>query len=168
VTPEAAVARLTEILDSDAEFMEDDVYAALAHAAVPDPVADRAFKFTQLAFGRVFLDGMGVKFPADYLGFNAAGDVIESGLLAEQPYFVAALAAARSRPPRGLLRLALMSSDVSAVNAALKAGSKPENLVASPAAMFLEPPTPAGLGQARRAIRDRLAAPPRKPWWRFW
>jgi hypothetical protein len=116
----------------------------------------------------VFLDGMGIKFPADYLCFNAAGDVIESGLLAEQPYFAAAMTIARSRPPRGLPRLALMSSDVNAVNSALKAGSKPEDLVVGPPAMFMESPTPAGMDKARQAIRDRLATQAKKPWWRFW
>lgn len=168
MTPEAAVAQLSSIIDSDAEFKEDEVYAAMAQAGVPGPMADRAFKFTQLAFGRVFLDGMGIAFPADYLCFNAAGDVIESGLLVEQPYFVAAMAVARDRPPLGLPRLAIMSSDVSAVNSALKAGSKPENLVVGPPAMFMEPPTPEGMDKACKVISDRLVAPVKKPWWRFW
>ncbi len=93
MTPRAAVARLVELIDTDADFMEEDVYAAMAQAGVPASTADRAFKFTQIAFGRVFLDGMGIRFPPDYLCFNAAGDVIESGLLAEQPFFVAATTA---------------------------------------------------------------------------
>jgi hypothetical protein len=162
MTPEMAVRRLTDIIDSEGEFTEDGVYSAMAQAGIPEAVADRAFKFTQIAFGRVFLDGMGIKFPVDYLCFNAAGDVIESGLLAEQPYFVAAMTIARSRPPRGLPRLALMSSEVNAVNRALKAGSKTENLVAGPPAMFLEPPTPVGVDKARQVLRDRLAAPATK------
>jgi hypothetical protein len=168
MTPEAAVVRLVEIIDSDAEFTEDSVYAAMAESGIPNAIADRAFKFTQLAFGRLFLDGMGIKFPADYLCFDAAGDVIESGVLSEQPYFAAAMTIARRGPPRGLPRLALMSSDVNAVNSALNAGSKPENLVAGPPVMFMESPTPVGIDKARQVLRDRLPAPAKKPWWRFW
>ncbi len=111
---------------------------------------------------------MGIRFPPDYLCFNAAGDVIESGLLAEQPFFVAATTAARNRPPRGLPRLALMSADLNAVNSALKAGSKPENLVTGPPAIFIEPPTSEGMEKAHKAINDRLTSPAKKPWWRLW
>jgi len=169
VTPEAAVARLVDILAARADFTEDDLYAAMADAGVPDPVADRAYKFTQIAWGRVFLDGLGVKFAPDYLCFNGRGEVIESGLLAAQPYFVAAMAAAqRDPPPSGLPRFAVMSADVSAINSALNAGSKPGNLVTGPSALFMEPPTEAGIETARRLLSERVAAPAKKPWWRFW
>jgi len=168
VAPDAAVARLAEIIAARAEFTEDDLYAAMADAGIPDSVADRAYKFTQIAWGRVFLDGLGVRFAPDYLSFNAAGEVIESGLLAEQPYFTAAMGLARRRPPAGLPRFALMSADVSAVNSALHAGSKPEDLVTGPSALFLEPPTPAGVERAQQLLSERVSAPSKKPWWRFW
>jgi hypothetical protein len=180
VTPEAAVARLGEIIAARAEFTEDDIYAAMAEAGIPDPIADRAFKFTQIAWGRVFLDGLGLQFSPDYLCFNGAGDVVESGLLAEQPFFVAAMSLAKqyARIP-GFPRFALMSSDVNAVNSALKAGSKPENLVMAPAALFLEPATPDGIDKAGKLLSQRVeamgkargspeSAPVNKPWWRFW
>lgn len=180
--PEEAVGRLAEIISTRAEFTEDDVYAAMAEAGVPDPIADRAYKFTQTAWGRVFLDGLGVRFGTDYLCFNAAGDVIESGELADQPYFRAAveLAPRYTRSP-GFKRLALMSADVNTVNSALNAGSKPENLVMGPAAFFLEAPTAAGMAKAQRLLSQRASTggryrgsgPPeqavaKKPWWRFW
>lgn len=169
MTPEAAVACLVDILASRAEFTEDELYAAMADAGVPEPVADRAYKFTQIAWGRVFLDGLGVKFAPDFLCFNGRGEIIESGLLAEQSYFVAAMTAAnRHPPPAGMPQFALMSSDVSAVNSALKAGSKPENLVTGPSALFMEPPTQAGIEKAQRLLSERMAAPAKKPWWRFW
>jgi len=169
VTPEAAVARLVNILAARAEFTEEELYAALDAAGVPFPAADRAYKFTQIAWGRVFLDGLGIKFAPDYLCFNAAGEVIESGQLADQPHFAAALAAGRRHPPpAGLPRFALMSADVQAVNDALKSGSKPENLVAGPAALFLEPATPVGIERVRRLLSERVSAPAKKSWWRFW
>jgi hypothetical protein len=183
MAPEEAVARLAEIIAGRGEFTEDDLYAAMAEAGLPDPVADRAFKFTQTAWGRVFLGGLGVQFSPNYLCFNGAGDVIESGRLSEQPYFVAAmdLVPRYARSP-GFQRLALMSADVNAVNDLLHAGSKPENLVMSPAAFFLEAATPAGLAKAQQLLADRARssgkassraspkaeAPAAKPWWRFW
>lgn len=181
MTPEAAVARLAEIVSARAGFTEDDVYAALADAGVSDPVADRAYKFTQTAWGRASLDGLGVWFGTDYLCFNGAGEVIESGQLAEQPYFAAAarLAPRYARSP-GFKAFALMSADVNAVNSALHAGSKPENLAMGPAAFFLESPTPAGMAKARQLLSQRASARKRddavdsrpaagkKPWWRFW
>jgi hypothetical protein len=181
VAPDAAVARLAEIIATRADFTEDDLYAAMADAGIPDPVADRAYKFTQNAWGRVFLDGVGVQFGTDYLCFNRAGDVIESGQLADQPYFAAAmrLAPQYARSP-GFPKLALMSADVNAVNNALHGGSKPENLVMGPAAFFMEAPTPAGMNKARQLLSQRASASKRsssgstrqaadkKPWWRFW
>ena len=40
-----------EIVAPRAEFSEDDVYAAMAAAGIPAAVADRAYKFTQTAWG---------------------------------------------------------------------------------------------------------------------
>lgn len=157
MTPETAVARLAEIIAARAEFTEDEIYAAMAEVGLSGPIADRAYKFTQIAWGRVFLDGLGIQFSPDYLCFSGAGDVIESGLLSNEPYFTAAmnLADRYGRSP-GFPRFALMSSDVSAVNSACKAGSKPERLITAPAAMFLEPATPDGLDRARTVLRQRL------------
>ena len=181
MTPEAAVGRLAEIIAARAEFTEDDLYAAMADAGIPDPVADRAYKFTQTAWGRVFLDGLGVRFGTDYLCFNRAGDVIESGQLDDQPYYVAAmrLVPQYARSP-GFPTFALMSADVNAVNSALHAGSKPENLVMGPAAFFMEAPTPTGMAKAQQRLSERStadkpgrsganrSAADKKPWWRFW
>lgn len=181
MAPEAAVTRLAEIIAARAEFTEDDIYAAMAAAGIPDPVADRAYKFTQTAWGRGFLDGMGVQFGTDYLYFNAAGEVIESGELADQPYYAAAvrLLPQFARSP-GFQSFVLMSADVNTVNSALRAGSKPENLVTGPAAFFMEAPTPAGMAKAQRLLSERAStvkrgssgarqpAADKKPWWRFW
>jgi hypothetical protein len=182
MTPEAAVAHLVEILAKGGALTEDALYAALSTAGAPDPVADRAYKFTQIAWGRVLLEDLGIKLAPDYTCFNRSGEVIEAGLLAEQPYFVAAAAAAkRHPPPAGLPRFALMSSEVAAINQALSAGAKPEDLATEPPALFMEPPTPEGIAKAQQHIARQLSAqrasaggprtqvaPTRKPWWRFW
>jgi hypothetical protein len=151
VTPDTAVAWLADILASWDEFTEDGVYSALADAGVPGALADRAYKFTQIAWGRSVLARLGV----------------QSSRLAE-----------RSAGAPGFRRLALMSADVRTVNKALNRGSKPEDLVGAPAFLFLEAPTAAGMANARRAIDQHMAAGPAasatpkparaKPWWRFW
>ena len=76
MTPEAAVHRLFDIIATRTEFTEDAVYAAMVEAGVPGPAADRAYKFAQIACGRVLLDGLGVRFSPDYTCFNGAGEVI--------------------------------------------------------------------------------------------
>jgi hypothetical protein len=158
VTPEAAVTCLAEIIGSQSDFTEDDIYTAMAKAGIPDPIADRAYKFTQIAWARVFLDGMGLRFSQDYLCFNRTGDVVESGLLAEQPYFVVAMALVQrfARTP-GFAQFAVMSALVNSLNAALKAGSKPEDLIMAPEALFLEAPTPAGLERASKLLAERVS-----------
>jgi hypothetical protein len=182
VTPEAAVARLAEIIATRSHPSEDDVYSAMAAAGVPDADADRAYKFTQIAWGRVFLDGLGVRFSPEYFCFDGAGEVVESGMLSEQPFYAAAMAAAPGAArSAGFGPFALTSSEATAVNAALNAGSSPENLEAGPPALFLEAPTADGLEKARRHLTERAttaaaglaaAAPAesdgKRPWWRVW
>ncbi|MBL8605865.1 MAG: hypothetical protein JNL38_01035 [Myxococcales bacterium] len=157
MTPEQAVDRLAAVLMNDPELSASDIYDALARAGVPDDVADRAYKFTQIAWGRVFLGHLGLRFPPDYFCLNARGDIVESGQLDEEPYFVAATGlAAEHRRSRGFARFAAMSADVNAINDALHAGSKPENLSIAPPALFVEAPTPEGIAKARQEIGRRL------------
>jgi len=168
VTPQAAVSRLAEIISPRVEFTEDDVYAAMAAAGVPPSVADRAYKFTQIAWGRALLAGIGINFSPEYTCFNGAGQVIETGSLAEQPYFAAAASSAHvyAGTP-GFERLALMAAEVHAVNELLNKGSKPENLATTAPALFMEPPTLAGMERARQHLSRELGRR-KKPWWRFW
>ena len=168
MTPEAAVARLFDIIAARTEFTEEEVYAAMGEAGVPEPVADRAYKFTQIACGRALLSGLGVCFSPDYTCFNAAGDAIESGRLAEQPYFAAATTVVgRYVGTTGFERMALMAAEVHAVNDLLNKGSKPENIATSAPLLFMEPPTLAGLERVRQQL-SQGGGRPKKPWWRFW
>jgi hypothetical protein len=157
MTPEQAVAYIIKITADIPEFFDDDVYDAMFEAGVPDEIADRAFKFTQIAWGRVCLDDLGVKSDPGYLCFNADGEIIESGLLAEEPYFIAAMAAAQRSPlPAGLVRMALMSADVHAANEQFNAGSKAEDLITGPQALFMEAPNPGAVEKAQQVLRERI------------
>lgn len=177
MTPDAAVALLAEIIVSQQWQSEHDLYTAMLDRDVPANVAERAYKFTLFAWGRVLLEGVGVRWSPDYLCFNAAGEVIESGRIAEEPFFAAAarLAPRYAHSP-AFRAFAAMSSDVQSTHSAIHKGSRPQDLISAPAATFLEPPTPEGM-QAARTILLRYTyqeepAPqgqkPRKPWWRFW
>jgi hypothetical protein len=158
VSPETAVEWLSDIVAARQEFTDDDIYAVLADAGVSDRLADRAFKFTQIAWGRALLDGLGVRFPPEYFWLNGRGEVVESGLLADDPCFAAAsrLTPQYAGSP-GFMRLAAASADVNAVNNALNAGSDPKNLATSPAFLFLEAPTADGLKRAQETIHRELA-----------
>jgi hypothetical protein len=174
VSPEAAVAKLATIVTERREFSEDDIYAAMSSAGIPDGEADRAFKFTQTAWGRAFLAGLGVRFAPEYLCFNGSGEVIESGQLDDEAHYAAAWKlASQYQSSAGFQRLALMSADVHAINDLLNRGSKAKDLVTSPAFLFLEAPTETGMQRARQVIAEHMAAlqkahPVQKPWWRFW
>jgi len=86
MTPAAAVEQVAAIVAPRAHFTENDVYARLAEARIPTRVADLAYKSTQLAWGRTVLDGLGIHFSDEYFCLNAAGEIVESGRLAKQPY----------------------------------------------------------------------------------
>lgn len=129
----------------------------MAAANVPDRDADLAYKFTQAAWGRTLLDGMEIKFADDYYCLDGNGEVVDSGKLADEPHFSAAIRLGKRHEAQpGFKRLAAMSADFHAVNKALNAGSHPENLVTAPLVFFLEPPSEAGMAKAHRLISDLL------------
>lgn len=170
MTPEAAVTLLAEIVSNRSDFTDDEVYAAMSDTSMADSIADLAYKFTQIAWGRALLRDLGIEFPDNYICFNGEGEVIESGLLEEQPYFVAAVAMAKQYAETpGFQRLALMAAEVHAVNDLLLQGSEPQNLKTTPPALFLEPATPEGQEHAREYLMQTLGPQKtKKPWWQFW
>ncbi len=113
-------------------------------------------RFVPLALGRaVLLEGMGMSLSDSYLLVH--GDERTEKHLADEPFFSETL---RLAPAYGkefgidvVSKVALQSSEVQAVNAALNAGAQPDNLVASMPVVEWE-----------EGIDD---APP-KPKWKFW
>lgn len=180
---ESAVRTLATIISRRAEFTELDLYTSLAESSIPSPLADRAYKFTMIAWGRILLDGLGIHFSPDYYCLDGSGSIVESGQLVDDPcYAMAIRLAPEFRHCPGFARFALMSADVNTVNSMLNAGSKPQHLVLAPAVMFTESPTPSGMERARALISKLLQKQsatvkksavdvpkrPSKPWWRFW
>ena len=160
LTPIQAIESLADVLRIlPSPFTEDDVYAGLEACGVPTAMADRAYKFALLAAGRQFLGPLGITFADDYVCFDAAGTVIESGNVTEESFFLAAWE--RVTPSEigaePFREFALMSADVNAVNNALNAGSRPQDLRTAPAFLFLEPPTDAGWARAQDVVSRYLA-----------
>jgi hypothetical protein len=174
MTPEEAVAQLTSIVSIPTNSTADSIYAAMASVGMPDDIADRAYKLTQVAWGQALVTRLGVTVATTYFCFDAAGEVTETGLLADEPFFRAAVEVARQQRSPGIWRFASMSADVNVVNNALHAGAKPQFLRTTAPAIFLEAPTPSGLEKARSVLAQWLAehpappAPAQKPWWKFW
>ncbi len=139
MTPEAAVARLAKIIARWDDFTQDEVYDAMADAGIPDRVADRAYKFTQTAWGRLIVGTMGAYCSPNYQCHDRTSGATVSGLLADQPFYAAAMRLApRYVGSPGFVRLASMSADVNAVKKAVRAGSKAGDLFIGPAILFVE------------------------------
>jgi hypothetical protein len=127
----------------------------LIRAGLSRQHAHDAERFIPLAFGRQILAGMGVELPDSYIRVRAVDGRREEKPLAEEPFYRDALKAA---PILGselggdvFTNVALLSSELQAVNEALNAGASPEGLVASPPLIeWNRPPS----------------SPP--PWWKFW
>ena len=182
VSPGTAVAWLAEILAEQDDLPEDEAIEATVEAGVPEALARRAYSFTQIAWGRALLARLGVEFPPEYYCLDGSGEIVESGLLPEDPCFVEASHLAKRYLGSAAFRcLALASAEMNAVNRALRGGSRPEDIEGTPVYLFLERPTEEGLERAQRLIgehaatlRERGSARPReparqakKPRWRF-
>lgn len=176
MTPHEAIQQLVVILRRGTwgSVSEDEIVGALTEAGVPADVAERAYKFTQIACGRKLLEGMGITFSNEFLCFNRFGDVVESGRLDEEPYYRAAMEEAVPENMGGdaFANFAATSAEFNAVNNALNSGSEASNLVMTPAFLFLEPPTESGIVSAHQVIQLHLerikTTNSRKPWWKFW
>lgn len=140
------------------DFTEDEVHQKLIETSIVPQTADLACKFTQIAWGRVFLDGLGITFAPTYVCLDHQGRQIETGLLKENPYYRAAMAvAATEQQYPSFLRLALMSADVRIVNQMLNEGSRASDLVTGPPHLIL-------IGNAGEAEGSKR----KRPWWRPW
>lgn len=136
------------------------LHATLARAGIPRRTASEVSAFMPVAFGRELMDGMGVDFSPEYAS-GSAEEVRVVGLLASHPVYAAAAAlAARMVENRqggaDFVSVALWSSEFTAVNDALNAGSNPADLVAGPPVIVDDGPS---------------AGPPpetQRPWWRPW
>jgi hypothetical protein len=141
-----------------AEGEADNFIIILMEAeGVTAPVAERALAFVPLAFGRMLLSGMGIKF-ADECLMAHGGSTVTLPLKAIPVYQAALAAAQRSQSAAEFSPVALRSSEVSAVNHTLNNGSHPQDLILGPPALTRIEATEEEIAAAKK---------PKRKWWPF-
>lgn len=167
---------IRQFVSAVATTKDVDAASQLLRARELDPgVVHRVATFLPLAFFRVMFADIGVTFSPDYqrIKKDGTGEVLK---LMREPAYARAIALCPDLMAGGLTdavkMLATCSATFNTVNSALNSGSKPENLVISPAII----PDPAaaaaaverGVKQIRPVPEPCAPAQPRKSWWRFW
>jgi hypothetical protein len=109
----------------------------LTEAGIQAALAKGLLEFMPLAFGRAFVDGMGIEFGEYYIRFNPKTNKKVSKRLDEEPVYCEAFALATSMMDEQqagdeFMSVVFRSSEFVAMNKALNDGSHPEDLVASP------------------------------------
>jgi hypothetical protein len=71
MNPDEAVKHLAEIVLANLNVSEDELYDALIGRGLTDEAVFRAYNFTQIAWGRIYLDGLRIRFSDEYYFFSA-------------------------------------------------------------------------------------------------
>lgn len=146
---------------ASAEPQSDDCgwAAALVRDGCSVEQAWELVRFVPIALGRLFLEGLGIRFSSEYLKLDAEGNLLERGKIDDIAVFSLVMGKGTSVVSGRLVgQLGPRSSEVHAVNAALHAGSKSEGLIAAPPLIFDEPPSELGLQRAQEHIEQYFAA----------
>jgi hypothetical protein len=154
----AAIRRALPILAERGAVDRDLVRVWLIRGGLSRPDAAAAERFIPLALGRaILLEGLGVVLSDTYLLLNEGAGTREEKRLADEPFFAETMKLAPALGAElgidAVSAVALLSSEVQAVNAALNAGASAENLVASLPVVAWEE----GIDNA-----------PKPPRWKFW
>lgn len=154
---------------------DEVIVESMEKQGCPAKLAIEASRHAPIAFARQFLDGMGIMFSDEYLVLSARGEIEERGKLSSHPLYAEALRVAPAIMSKQLINTVVFrSSEANAVNNAMNAGSKPENLRLAPVLMFSGQPTEEGLREAQKLttsfLQEKPASKtaPAKPWWRLW
>jgi hypothetical protein len=114
-------------------FNNREIVNRLAAHGINEEIAWRIICFVPLAFCRVMLQSSGVHFAPTYLLKSSAVEFEEEKVLAEEPFFEAAVKVAQSKigSTSGdfFLAVAGRSAEFHVINTALNDGSQLENLV---------------------------------------
>ncbi len=176
MNPIDAIRLLVEVLsNAKLPFTEQDIYSAMRQLHVQRAIVNRAMDFAQIAACRNHMDGTGLRFSDKYYIFDKEGAVIESGDIAEEPYFMAAktLITPTLIGEPAFRQFLSGTQTFLSIQKANEKGAKPDNLIWSPEYLYAEPPTEAG----KRAIDAEIAIHidaflkvqcPVRPWWKFW
>lgn len=148
----------------------------LAEGGIDRKTAEDIHAFLPIAFGRLLLDRMKVVYPDEYVLINRDGGFRKDLPLWDEPVYRRAMLLApgfafSQRYGEAFKYVALCSAEIDAVNNALNAGSKPEDLVLG-MPLVVEPGTDRQTFEkafrviyAEERARHKKAT---KKWWQFW
>jgi hypothetical protein len=128
-----------------------------------------------IAFGRVVVGALGLTFSPYFTRINREGET-QTLKLMQQPVFARSTvlsAEMLASPHRETVKaMGLTSGEVRAINRALQAGSKPQDLVLAPPLIVAPGTDQSAIDQAIKRLQQHLRPPPAskpaKPWWRLW
>jgi hypothetical protein len=138
----------------------------LANAGIPASLAAEVVEFLPLAVARAVLNGMGIQFEDYYTRQTAQGRVIGQRKLLDEPVYREGLEMADEISRMGedaFMALASLSAEFRAINKALKAGSRPEDLTCSPPIVLANNDDPRFFDNTSSGMQQRD-----KRWWQIW
>jgi hypothetical protein len=177
------------ILDATSTRWNDaDVVRVVCNTLSLDvDAAARIVRLTQIGWCRVYLRDlcrMPVKFSDEYVSFDADGQIESRGRLSAESWYQSALKVDRRYVTHPAFKsFAIASAEFMAVGELLQRGSKPSNILTSPA--FFLPSNPSEHCRAAAEVimqqetldhSERVKQTPReaphtkanRPWWKFW
>jgi hypothetical protein len=137
----------------------------LEEAGIPSRLAIEIIEFLPLALARALLDGMGVHFEDYYVRHTSGGRVIGQKLLADEPVFREGLGVANEMSGDGAAYLAVAgwSAEYQAINRAMNAGSRPEDLRCAQPVVFADHDDERRFDDTSGGVQPR-----ERTWWQFW
>jgi hypothetical protein len=91
----SAIREYIDFVGTNEKWNDETAKNHLVAKGVPELVADDAVRFTPIAFGRAFMESLGVELSNQYICFRADGSVARSGELDQNEAFRTALELAR-------------------------------------------------------------------------
>ncbi|CAN5178484.1 hypothetical protein BH20ACI1_BH20ACI1_32270 [soil metagenome] len=141
--------------------------AAIKNSDIPLPLGEKILEFMPLAFGRAFMNDLGVGFKDEYVRYifdDGKTVVKQRRKLKNEPVFVESLKIAseiisKRSAGKDFQSVAFTSAEFRTVNEMMNKGSEPQNLV------LTEPYL-----QWREELADEkiLDSEQEKNWWKFW
>ena len=140
---------------------------ALRNSDIPLPLAEKILEFMPLAFGRAFMNGLGVNFSNEYVRYISEDNkaiIKQRGKLINEPVFAESLKIANNLISKRIAgedfqAIAFTSAEFNVVNEMMNKGSQPENIVLT---------EPYLQWREELSSEDLTESNQNKSWWQFW
>jgi hypothetical protein len=134
--PEERIRRAVAVLRKLANSDDRQVYSALIESDIQPEMAEKLVMFLPIAYGRVLLKKMGIRFSNQFKRALNDGTLVEHAF-ADEPIWSAVVECPREEVSGGisgehLICVAARSAEFDAANQLLNGGSGPENIVLTP------------------------------------